>query len=418
MKEATLKTVGKAVEFEMQRRNTPPEGFPALPEVPGGRYTRQDFYDLEKQAVWPKSWICAGLETSVGKPGDYQAFDKLGVPIVLVRGQDNQVRAFYNTCRHRGARLTSEDSGCTKLLRCQYHSWAYDLAGKLVAVPDERDFSCLDKSARGLIGLRCEVWNGLVFVTENQDAPPVDEWLGGLVSDFETIDIKSLRVVQHDTRRLKCNWKAGVDAFLESYHVRTVHKQTVSLMLDVDGSVMTLFDNGHSRMFMPRNQGDNEARKNVNLAAHDAAPDIAEMHQTFRANSIVYHLFPNMIIPVDKFGFPIMQFWPRGKDECEMEMYFLGPDWGDAERPPVWDTYMQIVDQIMDEDLRNLESIQASLNSGAFTGMMLNYQERRIYWFHEELDRYIGNDQLPPELAVSQVLKDHMTTPFDMVGSN
>lgn len=413
MNPASLSAIGAAIAYETQREGSPPPGFPALAEVPGGRYTRQDFYELEKLAVWRQSWVCVGLEAQVKNPGDYQCLDKLDAPIILVRGMDHVVRAFLNTCQHRGARLTSQDEGNVRHLRCQYHSWSYKLTGELMGVPDERDFFNLDKAQKGLSELRCETWNGLIFVTENKQAPAVAASLGQITQDFGTVDIKSLRIVQHSTMHLKCNWKAGVDAFLESYHVRTIHKDTVSQMLNVNGTVMTLLENGHSRMVMPRKNSDQDPQRNVNFSAHAHAPDIKGMHPTFAANSFVYHVFPNMIIPLEKSGFPILRFWPLGKDECEMELIFLGPDWGEGERPQVWEYFMQVFNKIMAEDVSCLASIQASLKSAAFTGMTLSYQERRIYWFHEQLDRYIGVDKLPPELAVKQVLKDYMTVPFE-----
>jgi phenylpropionate dioxygenase-like ring-hydroxylating dioxygenase large terminal subunit len=252
MNPSTLAEIERAIQYEAQRRDSPPEGFPSLPVVPGGRYTQQAFFELENEAVWRQSWVCVGLEADVARAGDYKCVDKLAAPIVLVRGMDDKLRAFYNTCRHRGARLTKESAGNAKHLRCQYHSWSYKLSGELMGVPEERDFIKLDKAEKGLLEMRCDVWNGLVFVTENNSAPAVAESLGQITQDFASIDIKSLRVVQHSTMHLKCNWKAGVDAFLESYHVKTIHKDTVSQMLNVDGTVMTLLDNGHSRMVMPR----------------------------------------------------------------------------------------------------------------------------------------------------------------------
>lgn len=415
MNPETLSVLQEAIKYEGHRKDKPPEGFPALPEVPGGRYTQQSFFDLEKGAVWRKSWVCVGLEKDVKNAGDYKCLDKLDAPIILVRGQDGILRAFFNTCRHRGARLTKDDEGNARHLRCQYHSWSYKLTGELMGVPEERDFPNLNKAEKGLLPIRCDVWNGLVFVTENKDAPAVAESLGQITQDFGTIDINSLRVVQHSTMHLKCNWKAGVDAFLESYHVRTIHKDTVSQMLDVDGTVMTLLENGHSRMVMPRKNSHSDPQKNINFNAHSNAPDVEGMHPVFAANSFVYHVFPNMIIPLEKSGFPILRFWPLGKDECEMEVIFLGPDWGDGERPQVWDYFMKVFNKIMEEDVSCLGSIQASLKSDAFTGMTLNYQERRIYWFHEQLDRYIGTEKLPPELAVKQVLRDYMTVPFEQL---
>ena len=418
MNPETISAIETAMAYETKRQGCPPLGFPALAEVPGGRYTQQLFYDLEKMAVWCQSWVCVGLEADVKNPGDYKCVDKLGSPLILVRGMDGTLRAFLNTCRHRGARLTKDDQGHARHLRCQYHSWSYKLTGELMGVPEERDFSNLNKAEKGLFSIRCDVWNGLVFVTENKNAPAVAESLGQITEDFRTVDIKSLRVVQHATMHLKCNWKAGVDAFLESYHVKTIHKDTVSQMLNVDGTVKTLLENGHSRMVMPRKNSDRDPQKNVNFNAHANAPDIDGMHPIFAANSFVYHVFPNMIIPLEKSGFPILRFWPLGKDECEMELIFLGPDWGDGERPQIWEYFMGIFNKIMAEDVSCLASIQDSLKSDAFTGMTLSYQERRIYWLHEQLDRCIGVEKLPPELAVKQVLRDCMTVPFEQLEVN
>src|SRR5690349_7639303 len=94
--------VERVIEYEATRE-APPPGFPAFPEIPGGRYIREDFYALEMEHVWRKSWVCAGTEESLRGPGEYRIFDKLGIPLLLVRGRDRKLRCFYNTCRHRGA---------------------------------------------------------------------------------------------------------------------------------------------------------------------------------------------------------------------------------------------------------------------------------------------------------------------------
>lgn len=115
--------VEKVIAFEAARLEPRPD-FPPLPEIPGGRYTSGAFFELEREHVLTKSWVCAGRDEDLRKPGDYRLWDRLGVPLLLIRGQDMVLRAFYNTCRHRGAPVVREDSGNTRLLRCQYHSWS------------------------------------------------------------------------------------------------------------------------------------------------------------------------------------------------------------------------------------------------------------------------------------------------------
>lgn len=390
--------VDQAIEWEAAR-NDPPADYPALPEIPGGRYNREDFFALEKEHIWRSSWVCAGTEEGLKAAGDYRVFDKLGVPIVLVRGRDSKLRAFFNTCRHRGAPVVREACGQAQLLRCQYHSWTYSLDGRLVAVPDERDFARLDKSTRGLKELRCELWGGLVFVNQDADAQPLKDYLGPLVAELACVGTERLRVIEHRSYAINCNWKAAVDAFLEVYHLNTIHPTNAGIMLDSKAAAMGLMRHGHSRMATRKN-----LNQGINFVEYEGAPDIATMPDFFSRNNVAYTVFPNLVTPVEPTGFPLLLFWPRGLRETEMEAIYIAPDWGEGPRPEFWDRFLPLFDQVLREDMMNLAPIQASLDSGAFTGMTINYQERRIYWLHEEIDRRIGPNNVPKGLAVEQVL--------------
>lgn len=115
-----------------------------------------------------------------------------------------------------------------------------------------------------------------------------------------------------------------------------------------------------------------------------------------------------MITPFRSIFVQQLRFWPRGVNECEMEVVGLGPDWGEGERPAYWDRANAAFDKVLDEDLENLGSIQASMQSNAFPGLRLSYQERRIYWTHEEIDRRIGIDRIPEHLRVRPMLADYV----------
>jgi phenylpropionate dioxygenase-like ring-hydroxylating dioxygenase large terminal subunit len=394
--------VEEAIAWEAAR-DMPPSGFPQLPEIPGGRYICEDFFALENEHVWRRSWLCAGTSESLKEPGSYRIFDKLGIPVILVRGKDEKLRAFYNTCRHRGAPVVREACGRANLLRCQYHSWSYGLDGRLIGVPDERDFIGLDKSKRGLLELRCETWAGLVFVNADQNAEPLLEHIGPFIDELACVAMEKLRTVEHLSYTMKCNWKAAVDAFLEVYHVNTIHPTNAGIMLNSKAAAMGLVRNGHSRMATRKNLS-----QGLNFVEYEGAPDIATMPDFYRRNNVAYSLFPNFVSPVEPTGFPILLFWPRGLRETEMEAIYIAPDWGEGDRPAFWDRFLPLFDQVLREDMMNLEPIQASLESGAFTGMMINYQERRIYWQHEEIDRRIGADAIPEGLAVDQLLEPYL----------
>ena len=153
-------------------RSAPPPGFPALPDLPLGRYTDPTFYALEREHLFGRSWLYAAHDSELMSEGAWVRRDIAGAPVVLVRGADGEVRAFMNACRHRGAPVVTGESGCARLLVCQYHSWGYDLEGRLQRVPDERDFVGLDRDLRGLPALRCERWGGWWFVNRDPDAMP------------------------------------------------------------------------------------------------------------------------------------------------------------------------------------------------------------------------------------------------------
>jgi phenylpropionate dioxygenase-like ring-hydroxylating dioxygenase large terminal subunit len=375
-------------------RQAPPPDFPALQEVPGGRYTRQDFFDLEIEHVFRKSWVLAGLEEEVPSPGSYKRFNKLlGSPILIVRGRDGKVRAFYNTCRHRGAPVVKDEAGRCNVLRCQYHSWAYDFDGRLVQVPDERDFPGLDKSSRGLIPVRCETHRGLIFVNENPAAQPLAVQMGALAQEWESTLLDTMRMDYHRSIVVNCNWKCALDAFQEVYHINTLHPTTIAVALDHSAAAMGLLPNGNSRMCVRYAEADMERPAGGWPAG-----------ERYRRSNIAHTLWPALNVPWTVGTGRLMYFWPRSVGQCEIEIYGLGMDWGEGALPEDRVRSNQIFDGVMEEDIANLESIQASLNSGAFTGMMLGYQERRIYWAHEQIDRAIGPDRTPPELAVKPLL--------------
>ena len=171
-----INEIKNKIHYEVGRTK-PPEGFPKFHDIPKGRYTSQEFYDLEQKYVFSDSWVVAGREDQIPSPGDFFTFKKLGEPMLLIRGKDGLIRCFYNTCQHRGAPVVRDEAGSSKRLRCQYHSWSYDITdGSLVAVPDEHDFVDLDRTQRCLPKVSCETYDPTVSTgTPN---PPIGSAAG------------------------------------------------------------------------------------------------------------------------------------------------------------------------------------------------------------------------------------------------
>jgi len=243
-------------------RSGPPAGFPKFPDIPIGRYTSDEFYELEKEHLWSKVWVMAGRVEDVAEPGDFMTFDDLGLPILLVRGEDRVLRAFYNTCQHRGAPVVRDKRGTARNLRCQYHSWTYDIThGELIQVPDERDFVGLCRDERGLVQIGCEVWQGWIFVNRDPEAPTLHEWFGPALDQLDELAGDTLRTITVRSVIVPCNWKVTAEAFLEVYHFRHIHARGPAggdTALDNRGAAMGLLPNGCSRMITPFSVGSTE----------------------------------------------------------------------------------------------------------------------------------------------------------------
>jgi phenylpropionate dioxygenase-like ring-hydroxylating dioxygenase large terminal subunit len=291
--------------------------------------------------------------------------------------------------------------GRAQRLRCQYHSWTYDLDGRLLSVPDRRDFGELDESRRSLESLRCESYGGWVFVNADLQAPGLLEWLGPVADEWSVLRGAELRSIARREQRLPCNWKIAVDAFLETYHVRTIHPRTVSQLLDHRGAAMGLFPHGHSRMVTPKWQAAIDRQRQAGTPLRE----IPGLDPLYAETNPAYSLFPNLITPLDTVGFPFICFWPVDAETTDVEWVFYAPPPESPDQEQVWRAIVSVFDQVMDEDFENLAPMQRSVASGALASIPLGYQERRIYHLHEQVDRLIGPERIPSPLRVAPRLE-------------
>ena len=185
------------------------------------------------------------------EPGAFRLWETAGQPVVIVHGDDGVVRAFYNTCSHRGAPVVTDQSGVRPRLTCRYHGWSYGLKGDLIAIRDPEDFRNLDFSCRSLRSVRCERFGNLIFVNFDDDAPTLLDWLGPIADEWKEFQFDKCRLAARHIFDLDCNWKIAMEANEEVYHVRSIHPKTVSPILDDRRNVNTLYPQGHGRMIAP-----------------------------------------------------------------------------------------------------------------------------------------------------------------------
>jgi phenylpropionate dioxygenase-like ring-hydroxylating dioxygenase large terminal subunit len=398
MDKTTAKRIEDSLDFEAAR-TAYPTIMPNLPAIPAGRYVDPRIWNLEQERLWRKSWLCAGRVEELPSAGSYKLFARMGLSIIVVRGNDGVIHAYHNICRHRGTPLVLNEGGQLARFVCGYHAWSYDLQGNLIGVTQGRDFKDLDKCSNGLLIVRCEVWDGWIFINCDASASPLMEEVAPVAKQLSSFAMEKLSIRAKRTYKVACNWKATMDAFMEAYHVNVVHPKTLAPMIDPNALAIDLFAGGHSRMVMRKKP--QFAAGGVIYAPTPAENEIA-VHPVFRTNYIAYSLFPNLVAPVDSGGFPFMLFWPTSPDTVEIEFYVVGQgkDGEVAEGNNYWQQMLQSFDSVMAEDLQFVAGMQRSLASGALSRINVGYQERRIYWLNEEIDRRIGAEAMPAELRV------------------
>jgi phenylpropionate dioxygenase-like ring-hydroxylating dioxygenase large terminal subunit len=384
-------------------RGAYPEGFPVLPGVPAGRYADPDFAASETAEVFGRSWLFVAHVDQLRARGDYLRLDQLQQPIVLVRGDDDRIRAFYNTCKHRGAALVLDDCGNTgRRLTCPYHAWTYTLDGELAGFPDAHNFSELDRQCHALTDIRCEQWGPLVFINLDHHARPLSEFLANVgddLSEFADLDGR-LRLAKRTVRDVPVNWKIPVDANIETYHVNCVHRDTAGRALRQAATGIQLLPNGHSRMLIRTHEG-----VSLDLPFPSLVDGVGDLP---KLGTFSYHVFPNLSIVFGGMGFVFfITNWPTGPATSSYQVHWcssLDP----AEHGATLDPLIEMNQSVLFEDLAVLPGIQASISAGALEHVRLNYQERRIYYLHESIDRVIGVESVPEDLRVPQVLGAHV----------
>ncbi len=414
------------------------------------RYHDRDFARDEWEKVFAKSWLIACPVADVAEPGDLVRFDIGDESFIIVRDDDDVIRAHYNVCPHRGSRLVLADFSTLSGFTCPFHSWKFDLDGKNTEVTDENTFQpevlCHD---RDLTSVRCETAAGLVFISMNPDVMPLDEYLGPLKAQLELYQIDDMYVVQHRQSEWGANWKGGIDAFAETYHLHAVHPQTQCLM--DDRTQIDLYPNGMSRQFVPfaqpsRRYDDQETvndgikmmlsdagidpedfdgsaqetRRAVQLAKRKRSDDLGLNYERFSdtqlSDSTVYSVFPNAQIGCHPEAVFLHRFLPNAEDPNRFTydtliLYrhvdapgYTAPAWmglgatdlSGKTRPEIVRTGIGEppgLGEVLDQDSELLPIVQAGARSRGFRGPLWSEQEARLRHFHKEIDRYMGGEK-------------------------
>jgi len=405
------------------------------------RYTSPDFFKLEMERLWPKVWQWACREENIPQQGDYIIYDVGPYSLLVVRTGDDEIKAYHNSCLHRGTQLReSHSQGSARELKCPFHGWTWNLDGTLKHIPCRWDFPHVRDEEFKLPEVKVARWGGFVFVNMDPNAKPLEEFLGVLPEHFrDGWDLSKRYTVLHIQKELPTNWKAAIEAFLEAYHVVETHAQGLPTAGDANAQY-DIFD-AHVTRFVhtigypsphytvPQTQTEilrklratpegltvPEGKTARGIASEylreklgrEWGVDLSRTSDSEMLDSIEYHLFPNMCLFPGVTLPMIYRFRPIGTDPGRtlFDLVFLrplapgmtAPDAPEPFRVGVDDSYADApgmdkgLGGVYDQDTNNLamqyRGFQASKKQSETLG---NYQEARIRSFHRTLDAYLG----------------------------
>lgn len=321
-------------------------------------YRSADTFERERTNIFRKSWRLAGHENMIAKTGDFLSDDIAGAGFIVVRAEDGTLKAFHNVCRHRAGPLTHVPIGnCGKELTCKYHGWRYTLDGRLRSARDFGKVDGFDPRDFALYAVQLATWNGLIFVSIDEDAPEIDELMAPVADAIpETMQPFALR----RSHEIACNWKVYVENYLEGYHVPDVHP---GLNAEVDASAYRV--DMHDR-----------------VAVHTAPS---------KKDDAVYTgywawVWPWLGVNIYSHGLMMERISPLAQDRTRLDyLYFFDPD-----RRDELDAMIALSDEVTREDKDICEAVQRNLNARIYeAGLLSPKHEGAVAWFQSQIKERI-----------------------------
>lgn len=291
--------------------------------LPGWLYTDPEYHALETARVIRPSWQIVCHVSDIPAAGDWRTIDYIGESVIVVRGEDMQVRAFANVCRHRAMRLVEGDSGCAKKLVCPYHAWVYETDGRLTGVPMKRDYPSLKLEDNGLSPVALEVWHGFVFVRlADAGFPSVAEMMAPHEAEIAPYRFEDMRVISEmRLRPREVNWKNVGDNYSDNLHIPVAHNGLVRIF----GKSYEIGADD----WVDRLKGDLVDKPSANFwerfyQAH--LPRAEHLPEDSQRRWLYFKLWPNMAFDIYADQIDFMQWLPTGPTTCILrEMAYALP---------------------------------------------------------------------------------------------
>ncbi len=409
------------------------------------RYTSAEFFRLENKKLWPQVWQFAAREEELPDPGDYVLYENAGRSYLVVRQDDNSVRAFHNVCLHRGRKLRTE-SGAAADFKCPFHAFSWNTDGTLKNIPCRWDFPHLQDDAMALPQASVAQWQGYIFIREAAEGPSIEAFLAPMPEHFKDWHLEECSTAIWVAKVVDANWKTTAEAFMEAWHTIETHPQLMDYLGDANTRYNVYSDHvnlaltpyiinsphipagmlseqeisdihaqrtgmdqvpGYRRVVVPSGQTARQATAEYyrELYGSNSGRDYSQISDTELVDLFTYNVFPNFS-PWGGRSLNIVYRWRPwpDQDHCLMELRILArapkgekparavpmhllsaeENWADAPE-------LGGLGGIIDQDMFNLPFVQEGMKASVTGKLQLgNYQEVRVRHFARTLDKYMA----------------------------
>jgi choline monooxygenase len=338
--------------------------------IPSPWYFDEGLAELENSAVFGKSWQAVGRTDQVQNAGQFLTADIAGDPIVAVRGEDSQLRAFYNVCRHHAAAVVTEAQGCAKQFRCPYHGWTYGIDGALKGMVEFDGVCDFERSANGLVPVLVDTWENFVFVNLDPDAGSLRDFLGTIPPIVAPLQLtKKLRYFDRRVYTLQCNWKVYVDNYLDGgYHVPHAHKG-LSSVIEYTKYTIENFE----RACLQSSPLSSDAGSEAGVAS------------TRQGRAFYLWIYPNFMLNAYEGVMDTNVVVPLGVDKCAVIFDYYFSDISAAAETRNRES-IAVSEKVQDEDMGICDAVQRGLGSRAYlAGRLSVRREAGEHLFHRLL---------------------------------
>ena len=343
--------------------------------LPNECYLNNDYLEFEKEKIFKNNWTMIGVASSVPNPGDAKPFNLLGIPILIVRNKENEVKVFHNVCSHRGFKLVDQECKLKNVIRCPYHSWSYDFNGKLTVTPHigglgKHEVEGFDKNKSNLKEIKSNIWMDLIFININSNAKQFEDFIKPLEDRWSKfISKKDQKLIRHSADNgyfnmtVNSNWKFAIENYCESYHLPWIHPEL--------NKVSNISDHYHIEDENLNFSGQGSNKYSQQFDGNIKFKCFPNWPTELSEKSEYVSLYPNVMLGIHIDHFYAFWLEPISNNQTKehFELYYVGDESASSDEfKDIREKNFAFWQEVMNEDVTAIEGMQNGRNSPAYNG--------------------------------------------------